>query len=95
MAFAIAWVIVVVYLHVDEINESRLALRSAPETEMIRAFTIEDLIGYFVRATVLLIPAMGLYFAPSYLHVASPADHLAFLMVFAIEFLLWRFVRKD
>lgn len=95
MAFAVAWLIAVIYMHVDEINEHRLMLRSAPETEIIRAFTIEDLVGNFVRAAVLLIPASGLYFLPAYLHKASMTDHLAFILVFAAEYLLWRFVRKE
>jgi hypothetical protein len=94
MAFAVLWVMAVAHMHVDEINETRLALRYAPESEIIRAFTVEDLIGLFVRATAVLIPAFGLYFFPAYLHGASPIDHLAFALVFAVEFLLWRCVRR-
>lgn len=95
MAFALVWSLAITYMHVDEINESQLTLRSIPPDETIRAFTIEDLIGKFVRAAVLLIPAFGLYFIPRYLHNASTLDHVVFLITFAIEFLVWRFARKE
>lgn len=95
MAFALVWFLAVVYMHVDEVNESRLALRSVPETEVLRAFTIEDLIGYFVRAAVLLIPAMGLYFVPAYLHSATTIGHVTFLIAFAMQFLLWKVARRQ
>jgi hypothetical protein len=94
MAFAVLWLMAVVYMHVDEINETRLALRCAPETETIRAFTVEDLLGYVVRGAAFAAPSFGLYLFPSYLHGASPAAHLVFAGVFACEFLLWRFVRR-
>jgi hypothetical protein len=95
MAFALVWIIAVIYMHVDEINESRLALRSVPESEIIRAYTIEDLIGHFVRAALILLPSCGLYLLPHYLHKASQVDHATFVLMFVIEFFLWRCLRRD
>lgn len=94
MAFALVWVVAVIYMHVDEINESRLALRSAAETETIRAYTVEDLVGHFVRAAIILIPSFGLYFLPKYLHNATPAEYAAFVLVFAFQFFVWRRLRN-
>jgi hypothetical protein len=95
MAFAIVWFLAVIYMHVDEINESRLALRAAPETEVIRAFTVEDLVGHFVKAALLLLPSAGLYFSAQYLHEASAIDHTAFLIAFAFQFLIWKVSRRQ
>lgn len=95
MAFALAWLVAVIYLHVDEINENRLALCSADQSEAIHAFTIEDLFGHLVRAVMMLVPALGLYFLPAYLHKAAVTDLLVFVIVFALEFLLWRQVRRQ
>ncbi|HEY9792505.1 MAG TPA: hypothetical protein V6D22_19040 [Candidatus Obscuribacterales bacterium] len=94
MAFALAWLMAVIYKYVDEINENRFALYSADQSETIHAFTIEDLFGHLIRAVMLLVPALGLYFLPEYLHRAAPLDHLAFVIVFALQFLLWRQVRR-